>query len=403
MVGNMNITAEILTVIIVLQLILSLPLLLPFFRYLVCMLKRKASTRLSNQKQETDYAIIVTAYEEIAQIPHVVDSILQMNYANFLVYVVADRCDVSQLHIADNRVIVLRPEEPLSSNIKSHFYAIDRFQRRHKRLTVIDSDNLVDPEYLNALNRYFDVGFAAVQGIRKAKNLNTSYACLDEAGDMYYRYIDRTLLFQCGSSASLAGSGMAFSITCYERYLRPYRHKKGAGFDKLLQYAIVNDGLRIAFAEEAIVYDEKTAKSGQLVKQRARWINTWFKFALLGGKLLVKGGLRLDFNRFAFALTLLRPPLFLVLGGVFAILLIDLFLMPYMVWYWVATLAAFGFVLWKALRHFNADRRIYRALLSAPYFVYHQIIALLNARRANKLSVATKHEEQVEITDLKSS
>src|SRR5690606_24767601 len=246
---------------------------------------------------------------------------------------VADRCDVSQLHIADNRVIVLRPEEPLSSNIKSHFYAIDRFQRRHKRLTVIDSDNLVDPEYLNALNRYFDVGFAAVQGIRKAKNLNTSYACLDEAGDMYYRYIDRTLLFQCGSSASLAGSGMAFSITCYERYLRPYRHKKGAGFDKLLQYAIVNDGLRIAFAEEAIVYDEKTAKSGQLVKQRARWINTWFKFAILGVKLLGKGAARLNVNQFAFALMLLRPPLFLVLGGAFVMLVADLFFVPYMVSY----------------------------------------------------------------------
>lgn len=400
----MNMTAEIWIVIILLQLIFSLPLVLPFLRYFVQILRHEVvPKRLSAEKKEADYAIIVTAYEEITQIPQVVDSILQMNYANFMVYIVADRCDISQLHVSDDRIVVLRPKETLASNIKSHFYAIDRFQRAHERLTIIDSDNLVDPEYLNALNRYFDAGFVAIQGVRKAKNLNTPYACLDEAGDMYYRYIDRTLLFRCGSSASLAGSGMAFSTACYEQYLRPYQHRKGAGFDKLLQYAIVSDGLRIAFAEEAIVYDEKTAKSGQLVKQRARWINTWFKFAVLGGKLLGKGVARFNVNQFAFALMLLRPPLFLVLGGAFAMLVVDLFLVLHMVWYWITALVAFGFIFRKALRHFNADKRIYRALLSAPYFVFHQVIALFNARRANELSVATKHEQQVDINDLKST
>src|SRR5690606_12948014 len=328
----MNMTAEIWIVITLLQLILSLPLVLPFLRYFVQILRREVVPKqLPTEKEEADYAIIVTAYEEITQIPQVVDSILQMNYANFMVYIVADRCDVSQLHVSDDRIMVLRPKETLASNIRSHFYAIDRFQRAHERLTIIDSDNLVDPEYLNALNQYFDAGFVAIQGVRKAKNLNTPYACLDEAGDMYYRYIDRTLLFRCGSSASLAGSGMAFSTACYEQYLRPYQHRKGAGFDKLLQYAIVSDGLRIAFAEEAIVYDEKTAKSGQLVKQRARWINTWFKFAVLGGKLLGKGVARFNVNQFAFALMLLRPPLFLVLGGAFAMLVVDLFLVLHMV------------------------------------------------------------------------
>src|SRR5690606_20538946 len=106
------------------------------------------------------------------------------------------KCDISRLHFDDDRVILLRPEETLASNTKSHFYAINNFKRSHDYLTIIDSDNLVDLDYLNELNKFFAENFIAVQGVRQAKNLNTSYACLDEAGDMYYRFIDRKLLFE---------------------------------------------------------------------------------------------------------------------------------------------------------------------------------------------------------------
>jgi hypothetical protein len=48
------------------------------------------------------------------------------------------------------------------------------------------------------------MGFAAVQGERKAKNLDTTYACLDAARDIYYHFYDGKLLFHIGSSATLA-------------------------------------------------------------------------------------------------------------------------------------------------------------------------------------------------------
>src|SRR5690606_9642810 len=190
---------------------------------------------------------------------------------------VADNCDVSDLHFNDERVVVLRPPTVLASNVKSHFYAIENFIRPHDNLTIIDSDNEVVPDYLNELNVYFNQGFEAVQGPRKAKNLNTTYACLDAARDIYYHFYDARILFNLGSSATLAGSGMAFNVDLYKRLLGNYQ-QKGAGFDKVLQFEIVNDNQRIAYAAKAVVYDEKTARSEQLVKQRARWINTWFKY-----------------------------------------------------------------------------------------------------------------------------
>ncbi|HQR94946.1 MAG TPA: glycosyltransferase [Sediminibacterium sp.] len=223
------------------------------------MFKKKGLSQ-QHSKSNPDYAIIVTAYEQTHTLGPVVASLLQLKYKQFLVYIVADKCDISQLHFEDPRIIVLRPEETLSSNTRSHFYAIHRFVRPHDRLTIIDSDNLVEPDYLDQLNPYFDAGFKAVQGVRDAKNMDTMYACLDAARDIYYHFYDGKILFQAGSSATLAGSGMAFNTELYRTCLE-HQDITGAGFDKILQKEIVNRGERIAFSEHAIVYDEKTSKS----------------------------------------------------------------------------------------------------------------------------------------------
>lgn len=374
---------------LLMQLFLMLELLLPLFLYLLSLIKIRRNDR-NVRSSSSDYAIIVTAYEQTDQLPDVVDSILKLNYDNYLVYVVADNCDISTLNFNSDKVILLRPPNTLSSNIKSHFYAIRHFKRPHEFLTIIDSDNLVDSEYLNELNVFFDNGYQAVQGVRTAKNLDTTYACLDEAGDIYYRLIDRKLLFAAGSSSALSGSGMAFRTILYRKCLEN-DELIGAGFDKLLQYRLLSCGETIAFAERAVVYDEKTSKTGQLVKQRSRWMNTWFKFAYLGLDMLLSSIFRLSLNRFLFSLMLVRPPLFLMLGISLVCLTINVFVNPWLAVAWLSCFVIFALFFWYSLIYFKADQRIYRSLISVPRFIFFQIIALMSARKANKVSVATKH------------
>lgn len=340
---------------------------------------------------EADYAVIVTAYEQVQLIPSVVKSILQCNYSNFCIYVVADNCDISTLVFNDLRVQVLRPEIKLANNIKSHFYAIENFKRNHERITIIDSDNLVDPGYFVELNKCFNLGFEAVQGVRKAKNLNSELACLDEAGDIYYRYIDRLLLFNVGSSASLAGSGMAFSTKSYIKALKG-QDINGAGFDKLLQYQLVDAETRIAFARNAVVYDTKTSKSKQLVEQRARWINTWFKYLSWGVKMMFSSISDLSWNKFIFSIMLLRPPLFLLLLLSIIVAVVDIIYYPHLLSGLVVAAILFLLIFFRSLFIFSADRRIFQSLKRIPKFVLLQMFALMNAKRANKLSVATKHD-----------
>ena len=338
---------------IVLQLVIGYNLVLPIVVYCVSLFG-KIINYASFKKLPADYAIIVTAYEQVGHIPEVVKSILNLNYSNYLIYIVADKCDVSSLLFDDKRVTVLQPETTLASNTKSHFYAIENFKRPHNRLTIIDSDILVHAEYLNELDVFFNKGYIAVQGTREAKNLNTTYACMDAARDIYYHFYDGKILFKAGASAMLAGSGMAFTTELYVDCLKN-KNISGAGFDKVLQSAIVSLDQRIAFAEKAIVYDEKTSNTDQLVNQRSRWINTWFKYFILGFGLIIKGLKNPSWNQFLFGLVLLRPPLFIFLLLSLVFLAINLFISPIyaLIWFLGLLIFVIGFLL--ALIKSNTD------------------------------------------------
>jgi cellulose synthase/poly-beta-1,6-N-acetylglucosamine synthase-like glycosyltransferase len=383
---------------IVLQVLIGYNLVLPLKLYLFSLF-RKNKNRASTETIAGDYAIIVTAYEQVTHIPEVVKSILNLNYSQYLVYIVADKCDVSGLHFADERVIILRPETTLASNTRSHFYAVNHFKRQHNRLTIIDSDNLVHPEYLNELDLYFNQGYLAVQGIREAKNLNTTYACLDAARDIYYHFYDGKVLFKAGSSATLAGSGMAFTTELYVDCLGN-RDITGAGFDKVLQSAIVGRDMRIAFTDKAIVYDEKTTNTDQLVNQRARWINTWFKYYSLGFSLIGKGFTKPSWNQFLFGIILLRPPLFIFLLLSLICLAVNLFFCPILTLIWAICFLIFVFGFYLALLKSDTDKRIYSSLINIPKFIFFQVISLLKSRSANKRSVATKHSETSSIDQI---
>jgi len=288
----------------------------------------------------------------------------------------------------------------LASNTRSHFYAIRRFKRNHDRLTIIDSDNLVEPDYLIELNKYFDAGFAAVQGERKAKNLNTTVACVDAARDVYYHYFDGQILFAVGSSATLAGSGMAFTVELYRNCLEQL-DITGAGFDKVLQKEILMRKYRIAFTKDAVVYDEKTSRSDQLINQRARWINTWFRYFKFGFILIAEGIFNFNWNQFLFGFVLLRPPLFIFLILSFLLMMVNIFINPLVAFIWLIGCIIFTSGFFIALFNSDTDNRIYQSLGSIPKFIFYQVLSLLKVRKANKHSVATQHFYDKKIEEIK--
>lgn len=377
------------TVWIAVQLLIGYNLVFPGLLFLSSCFKKKR-IRQASKKKELDYAIIVTAYEQTQMLPFVVESLLSMNYKLFHIYIVADKCEIEGLNFIDQRVSILRPDSVLANNVKSHFYAIERFVRTHDVLTIIDSDNTVDPEYLSELNLFFNQGFRAVQGIRKAKGVKTQISQLDAARDHFYHYYDGELLFKLGSSCTLSGSGMAFEIGLYKNCW----HKlsiSGAGFDKVLQWQIVKAGLRIAYAPDAIVYDEKTSYANQLITQRSRWINSWFKYFKYGYKLILAGINRRNINQLLFGLVLVRPPIFILILLSILCLVINFLIDPILSIIWIAGLLAFVMSFLLSLNKQKSSPEMYLALLSIPRFVYYQLVSLYYSRVANKRSISTRH------------
>ncbi|WP_448700097.1 glycosyltransferase [Mucilaginibacter sp. AW1-3] len=387
---------------IIIQVIIGFNLVFPILLFLFYGIRKSVVTpdKQGALTHDPDYGIIVTAYEQTDNLPSVVKSLLKLQYTNYLIYIVADKCDISNLKFDNERVILLRPEETLASNTRSHFYAINRFVRPHSHLTIIDSDNLVKPDYLVELNEYFNYGFKAVQGIREAKNLDTTFACLDAARDIYYHFYDGKVLFGSGSSATLAGSGMAFTTQLYKDCLE-HLDITGAGFDKVLQAEILNRNERIAFTDKAIVYDEKTSRSDQLVNQRARWINTWFKYFKYGFRMIANGITRLSLNQFVFGLVLVRPPLFMFLLLSVLFMLINVVFGYLMVSaLWAAGLLIFVAGFGLALARSETDKRIYRSLINIPRFMFLQVLSLLKIFKPNQQNVATKHYASTQIDDI---
>lgn len=372
------------------QILIGYNLFMPIILYFFYRLMKKQQYQ-SKSTKEYDYAVIITAYQQTELLPAVVNSALGMQYSNFLIYVVADNCADAVLNFDDERVVLLRPETVLASNTRSHLYAIANFKRPHQLITIIDSDNLIEPNYLNELNVFFSNGFEAVQGLRKPRQLRSTLAALDAARDLYYHFYDAEVMFNIGSSATLAGSGMAFDTALYKRCFEQH-DLSGAGFDKVLQAKILLEGKRIAFAPKAVVYDEKTAEQTQLVNQRARWINTWFKYFSLGFNVLFSGIINMDRNKTVFGMMLLRPPLFIfiLIGGI--CLMINLILLnPFWI-FWVSGFFCFILAFCIALRQGGANREIYRSLARIPSFILLQLRSLLRIRSANQRSVATRHQ-----------
>jgi cellulose synthase/poly-beta-1,6-N-acetylglucosamine synthase-like glycosyltransferase len=375
---------------LVLQILIGYHLFFPIALFIFNLFKRQ-SFFIDKKNKEFDFAIIVTAYQQTFQLKSVVESILNQSHQNFIVYLVADDCDVSSLIFEDERVKVLRPSQIIASNTGSHEYATKHFIRNHNVITIIDSDNIVDVHYLSEINKNFEAGFKAVQGIRAAKNLDTTYACLDAARDIYYHYYDGELLFKSGSSATLAGSGMAFKTDIYQQFLN-HNKVSGAGFDKVLQNWLVKQNIRIAFNAKAIVYDQKTSNKDQMVKQRSRWINTWFKYFSYGFGLIKKGIITPSLNQFIFGFVLLRPPLFIFLLLSMLAMFVNIILgFNYVIWLLGFMFFIASFLL--ALSKSKADKRIYNALIGIPKFMFYQVLSLTKIRSANKISVATKHQE----------
>jgi cellulose synthase/poly-beta-1,6-N-acetylglucosamine synthase-like glycosyltransferase len=384
-------------------------LVLPFVEVLLSFFI-KERLKPSAQPQSFDFGCIITAYKNAEIAKGLVQSLFAQRHPGFTIYLVADGCDLSGWDIKHEKLVVLRPPEPLNLKAKSIIYAIENFRRDHDYIAVFDADNLAHPDFLSQINRYAKAGFTCIQGQRTAKNLDTVYACADATGEFYKNYVERLLPYRLGSSAVISGSGMAVESALYKAYLASPEIERGKHMwkkmlqeDKILQNFILRENGRIAYAWDAIVYDEKVTTASAVETQRSRWLFSYFQNLPNSFGILRRGLLGLRFNQVLFGIITIAPPLFILLFGALIMAVAGWFLVPWMAWLLVGAVMVFCANILLTLYLSPVPRKVWAALWSLPLFVWNQVKALFKIGNPDKNFKHTEHTRNVNLEEVMKS
>ena len=142
----------------------------------VCsLIKFKEKPLLINKEHK--FMAIIPAHNEEKVIKNLIESLKEQNYPKdkLDIYVIADNCTDNTAPIAKNAgAIVYERTDP---EHKTKGYAMQWFLKKmqeqnadYDALCVFDADNIVDKEFMKAMNKKLCQGEEVVQGYRDIKN-----------------------------------------------------------------------------------------------------------------------------------------------------------------------------------------------------------------------------------------
>jgi len=241
-----------------------------------CLFKKEPACKKQGNKTHK-FAMVVAAHNEQAVIGNLVDSLNMLNYPKdaYEVFVIADNCDDNTAAIA--KECGASVYERFNDTLKGKGHALEwmfekifAMETEFDGICVFDADNIVHPEFLNQMNRQFNRGYKAVQGYIETKNpydswITLSYAISFWSINRLFQYARYTL----GMCCQLCGTGFALSTDIIKEI--------GWGATCLAEdmeftMKLALNNYKVAWAHEAIVYDEKPITFSQSYKQRVRWM-----------------------------------------------------------------------------------------------------------------------------------
>ena len=271
--------------------------------YLFIPLFKINKTKNVNDKPNR-YAILIAARNEEKVIGNLLDSINSQTYDKnyFDVYVGADNCDDDTALVASNKGAIVFER---FNNLKIGKGYVLNFLLRNIKKTgkkydayiVFDADNILDHNYLTEINRVFNQGYEAITSYRNSKNYGDNW--LSAGYGLWYLHesahlnASRMIL---GSSCSVSGTGFLFSQDLVDKY-------SGWNFYLLtedIEFTVENivNGIKIGYADKAVLYDEQPTDFKQSYYQRLRWSKGYLQVFRKYGYKLFKGMLDGDFSCF---------------------------------------------------------------------------------------------------------
>ncbi len=270
------------------------------------------------------FAVVVPAHDEAAVIAELIDSLEEMDYPKdkYSVFVIADNCSDSTAARAAESGFAHVLERTGGGRGKG--YALEWFFNRPEMkdfdyVCVIDADNVADKGFLSEINRTARRGYSAVQGYVDSKNPYDSWVTASYT--MCFRSVARVFQlarYRLGLCCQLSGTGFAVAADTIKRVgWRAYCLTE----DMELTMRLALSGIRVGWAHNARVYDEKPVGIAASCRQRRRWMQGHWDVAGRYWTRLIKKAVReRDFAAFDCAVYLLQPVRIIALAiiGAFA-------------------------------------------------------------------------------------
>ncbi|NMA93998.1 MAG: glycosyltransferase family 2 protein, partial [Clostridiales bacterium] len=259
-----------------------------------------------------DFAVLICARNEALVISDLIKSLKNQTYpqGRVHIFVMADNCD-------DDTAAIARA---CGANVYTRFdktrvgkgYALDALMSHLREdypggfdaYIVFDADNLLEPDYIEQMNRTFSAGHDIITSYRNSKNYGDNW--LSAGQGLWFlresRYLNHAR-YLLGTSCAVSGTGFLFSRRIAEKM-------GGWPFHMLIEdieFTIhqVCEGEKIAYCSKAVLYDEQPASFHQSWRQRVRWCRGYPEVFNAYRKALLKGVLKGSFSCFDMSMTIM--------------------------------------------------------------------------------------------------
>jgi cellulose synthase/poly-beta-1,6-N-acetylglucosamine synthase-like glycosyltransferase len=344
------------------------------------------------------FVIYICSYKEDEIILNSAASAITLDYPKdlFHICVIADSLNpetVAKLKQMPLQVLEVVFES--STKSKALHKAIENTKDGFDAAIVFDIDNVAAPDFLYQINNYLQAGNRVIQGHRVAKNTNTSVAVLDAISEEVNNHIFRKSQRVFNLSAAIIGSGMALEYKLFTQVMM--RIDAVGGFDKEMGLLLTGDKISVAYAGNALIYDEKVSNKEVFKKQRRRWLSAQFnllkKYGGSGISALFKG--KFDYLNEVYQLSIL--PRVLMLGLMPFMLLVSLALPgigpDWHLWL-AATICCYtGILIAIPVSFYNKD--FFGAMIRIPAIFFAMLLLLFKLKGANKKFIHTPHTHSV--------